>query len=270
MPSKNILLITLSDMHSGSSRALFPNRMFPMNQGETNHTPTDIQQKIYDHWIQCAEWVKSKRKGKHVIMVHNGDAIEGIHHNSIQVVSPDWDDHVAIHIDLIETFRKTAGITASDQMYYVSGTESHTKNYEETIAAHFDAEPAGEIFGKTLRLHHELRLQLHGREIWFTHHGANAGKGANEGNGLRNWLRDIYWDSKRDNVAPPIWYIQHITTNQPIQVTFRTGIRYTGLYSHRGRRKHATPYAPPHSSVTTSVWRSRRLQVTVIFAYIRR
>lgn len=203
MPSKNILLITLSDMHSGSSRALFPNKMFPMNQGETNHTPTDIQKKIYDHWIQCAEWAKSKRKGKHVIMVHNGDAIEGIHHNSIQVVSPDWDDHVAIHIDLIETFRKTAGITASDQMYYVSGTESHTKNYEETIAAHFDAEPAGEIFGKTLRLHHELRLQIHGREIWFTHHGANAGKGANEGNGLRNWLRDIYWDSKRDNVTPP-------------------------------------------------------------------
>ena len=206
---KDILLVSLSDMHSGSVFALFPNRMLNLNN-QKNHTPTDLQRKMYDHWMMCAEEIKRERKNRDLVMVHNGDAIEGVHHQSLDHITPEWDDHQTIHIELMNDFRSAAGIRASDKVYYVSGTESHTRLDEEKIAQHFDTEPAAEIDGQTYRLHHELRLVLNGRDIWYTHHGAGAGKGANEGNGLRNWMRDIYWDSKRDNVKPPdLIYTSH-------------------------------------------------------------
>jgi hypothetical protein len=192
----------MSDMHSGSVYSLFPDRILHLRTNK-NHTPTAIQRKMYDHWKACAAYVKRERKGKNVILVHNGDAIEGVHHNSLDHITPQWSDHVQIHIELMGDFRKMAGITASDKMYYVSGTESHTRDEEGGIAEHFDAEPAEEIAGKVYRLHHELKLKINGREVWYTHHGANAGKGANEGNGLRNWMRDIYWDMKREGKTPP-------------------------------------------------------------------
>lgn len=200
--AKDIFVVTTSDWHSGSIEAPLPDRVLQL-RSLRNLQPNDLQKKLYAHLMACAEYVKAQRKKKELVLVHNGDAIEGIHHNSIEHNSPDWDDHVEIHKELMTDFRKAAGITASDKCYYVSGTQSHTARTEEGIAEYFDAEPAGQVGDVTLRLHHELKLDINGRAYWWTHHGAKPGNGANEGNAVRNWLRDIYWDCKRDGAKPP-------------------------------------------------------------------
>lgn len=194
-PTTGTLVVSLSDMHSGSSVALFPDRFVQFGKDGPNHTPSDNQRRMHDHWIKCAEYVKENRKGKKLVIVHNGDAIEGIHHNSMQVVSPSWDDHVDIHVELMNEFLKVAGFAKNkgDLLYYVSGTESHTANKEERIANEMNAEHYDD----------ELRLRVSGRDLWYTHHGSGAGDGANKGDGYRNWLKRIYWNCLSENKSKP-------------------------------------------------------------------
>jgi hypothetical protein len=97
----------------------------------------------------------------------------------------------------METFLKRIGFSVKngDELHYTSGTESHTGWEEFGISQHFHALGA--------KYHDELKMKINGREIWYTHHGANAGKGANEGNAHRNWLKDIYFDSIKTKTSPP-------------------------------------------------------------------
>ena len=182
---KDVIKVSLSDMHSGGITALFPD--YPMTfRYDDKYSipvgPNPAQKAIYQHFIKCADEIKKMSKGKKLIVVHNGDAIEGYHHNTVQVVSPSPKHHSEIHIELMETFLKRIGFSVKngDELHYTSGTESHTGWEEFGISQHFNALGA--------KYHDELKMKINGREIWYTHHGANAGKGANEGNAHRNWL----------------------------------------------------------------------------------
>ena len=184
MKIQDTFIVNISDMHCGSSRAIFPNHF--MQFEHTNYTPTDTQKKIHAHWLKCADYARQNRKSKRMIIVHNGDAIEGIHHGSIQAVSPSWDDHVEIHLELMDEFLKRAGFSKKngDELNYLSGTESHTADKESGIAKDLKAD----------HYEHEFEMKINGRRLWYTHHGAGAGDGANEGDGYRNWLKRIYWN----------------------------------------------------------------------------
>lgn len=181
------LIASMSDMHSGSAKALFLPRMTQFEH--TNYTPTDSQKKIHKHWMKCADWVRELRRDKELIIVHNGDAIEGIHHNTQDIVSYKWDDHVRIHCDLMDEFLYEVG---GAQLHYVSGTESHVMDKEMEIA---------DDLGATYQ--HELKLNVNGRQIWYTHRGASPGYSYTEGDSYRNWLKKIYWELKLRNERVP-------------------------------------------------------------------
>lgn len=193
------LLLSLSDMHSGGTTALFVNRFW---QGKhQNHTPNAQQAEIYKHFEACAEYGKTARKNKRLIMVHNGDAIEGVHHGSIQAITPIKDEQSEIHIELMDTFLQCVKFDrkAGDRLYYTSGTESHTNNKEDKIAKDLPTEK-NEDGGRVWDF---LELNINGRKVWYLHHGKGRGSGANEGNTLRNWLKDIYWECVKRNIEPP-------------------------------------------------------------------
>lgn len=200
MPSitKDTLLAVLSDMHTGSSTALFPNHFW---QGEhQNHTPDKRQQRIFEHFDFCTKETARMRKNKRLIVVHDGDAIEGWHHNSHEICVMNTEEQKELHIELMDGFlRKTKyNKKGGDQLYYVRGTEVHTEDKENKIAQDLGAEKQGRLFVGDF-----LELLINGRRIWFLHHGKNRGKGANEGNALRNWLRDVYFDCQKRGVHPP-------------------------------------------------------------------
>lgn len=201
MNYQNTLLTTLSDMHSGGSTALFINRQW---QDEyQNHTPTERQRRIYEVFEQCMEYAKAKRENKRLIVVHNGDAIEGLHHNSIQVAVMNKKSQAAIHTELMDTFLTAASFDRDrgDRLFYVRGTEVHVEDMENDIAADLGAEPKDPATGVFVYDH--LELNVNGRKVWYVHHGKDRGKGANEGNTLRNWLRDIKYDCEKVGVEPP-------------------------------------------------------------------
>lgn len=188
------LLVTLSDMHSGGSTALFPNRFVQFKH--SNHTPTADQSEMWKHFEKCAEYVKEHRKGKRLILVHDGDAIDGVHHSAIQAVTFIKDEQAELHVELMDYFMRTAQFNGeTDKLFYVSGTETHVEDKEEKIAK--DLRAVGR------RVYDHLEMDINGRLVWFVHHGKQRGRGANEGNSLRNWLRDIYFDCRKLGKRPP-------------------------------------------------------------------
>jgi hypothetical protein len=198
---KDTVIIVLSDMHSGGSTALFPNRFWESTTTEHNHTPTGRQKILYQHFEACMELAAQNRRGKRLIVVHDGDAIEGVHHDTHQIITPNKAEQSALHIELMNEFLKSVKFNKNggDLLYYVNGTETHTGDVEQSIAKDLRAErnPAG---GHVFDL---LEMNINGRLLWFVHHGKKRGAGANEGNELRNWLRDVYWDCIKRNVQPP-------------------------------------------------------------------
>lgn len=178
-------------MHSGGSTALFPNRFWQFKHG--NHTPDAKQKEMWEHFAKCAEYVKQNRKGKRLIVIHDGDAIEGVHHHSLQAVTFDTDEQADIHIELMDYFLQTVNYGENDKLFYVSGTEAHVGEKEEKIAKDLQAERPS----KEARIFDHLELELNGRLLWMIHHGKARGRGPNEGNSLRNWLRDVHFDCRK-------------------------------------------------------------------------
>lgn len=208
---KDTLIVCLSDMHSAGSTSLFPNHQMQFKSG-TNHTPTREQVRMYQHWLTCADYVQTMREGKRVFIVHNGDAVDGRHHDSRQIVTYDPDEQRGIHCELMDTFMRACSFDRAndDRLYYVKGTEVHVGDQEDAIGEDLNAEPTRD----GLHAFKVLDLDVNERLVRCLHHGKGKGDGPNEGNAERNWLRNIYDQSlKNKKRVPDLLITGH--THQP-------------------------------------------------------
>lgn len=212
----DVFKVDLSDMHSGSSRALFQARPFTTRSGVLLQQ-SSLQKTLYEHWVACANYVKAGRQGKRLVIVHNGDAIDGDHHNSHELMTRNPKEQADIHIELMRQFLSIVEYDHSkgDKIYYTLGTEVHTGEDEHNIAEELGAEKAddGEPVGNV------IRMEINGRMIWYAHHGKSAGYGVNEGEALRNQLKQVFFDCLTSNQrVPDMIYTAH--THKPIYNTF--------------------------------------------------
>lgn len=196
----------MGDFHSGGLTALFPGYNMTFKLDDKNslpYQPSALQKSMYKHFMASAKKAK-EAKDKQKVIVINGDAIDGNHHGTAQLVTPNPKHHVEIHIELMENFLEACefSVKNGDQLHYVSGTESHVGWEEYSIVNHFESYGA--------KYHDELRLTVNGRRLWWTHQGAKPGKGANEGNAVRNFARDLYFDClKESQLAPHLISMSH-------------------------------------------------------------
>jgi len=125
-----IINVILSDTHCGSDRAVFPPQISlpPLMADEKERLLryTYNQQKLYDHLMTCAKYVKKQYAGHKKVVIHNGDSIEGTHHKTIQLSAPMPEDHVLIHQAVMDDFLREIGfsIMNNDELYYGSGTKN--------------------------------------------------------------------------------------------------------------------------------------------------
>ncbi len=198
---KSKINVIISDTHCGSDRAVFPPSITlpPLMADERNRTLkyTNGQKKLFDHLMYCAKTIKAKYKDRSKVFVHNGDAIEGIHHRTIQLSAPMVDDHILIHQEIMDEFLHEAGFSVKngDELHYVSGTETHTGYTEQRIVKHFEPYNA--------KFHDELKLSQYGREIWFVHQWRGVGDGHSEGEGVKNGLKAMYINSLKEGWKMP-------------------------------------------------------------------
>ena len=192
------ILAVISDMHTGSSTALFPRNGYQGQGYEDNPVkPNDRQIEIHKTFVRFAGEVAAARKGRRLLIVNLGDAIDGFHHGSLQESLFKEPDQCAAHCLLMEDFLKRAGFRKGDELYYVRGTETHVKDSENDMAQDLGAVKAE----SGLHVHEILTLNINGLAHMFLHHGKARGRGVNEGNALRNYLRDTRAERAKDGLS---------------------------------------------------------------------
>lgn len=249
MKTKDTLHIVLSDMHSGSNYALFLSREW--HGINTSHIPRAGQIKIRQHWDYFCQEVKRVRKEKRLVVVHNGDAIDGDHHHSGDVCSVNPQEQADIHIELMSEFQKRVNWQRGDELYYMRGTEVHTgADFEDYIARELNAVPDGNFAAWNF-----LELNTNGVKSWFTHHGGAVAMGANEGNSQKNALRNIQIEAMKDGRIPPtVFYSGHVHTPTYQTHTYRVnGYEYRTMHyiitpSWQTKTRYAWMKAPIHKN----------------------
>ena len=215
---KDIMQVIMSDMHSASVHALFLPGAWQGKDTQVQ-TATHEQKRIRKHFEEFAAEIRKVRKGKQVRIIHNGDAIDGDHHHSGDVCTLNQKDQSDIHVKLMTEFQERIDYQRGDEIYYVKGTDVHVTTMENYIGEQMNAVPDGDFY-----CHYSLEIVSNGRKSLFVHHGPSAGEGANEGNSIRNWLRNLYINKERDRKEPPdIVYTAHV--HKPCYSTYVTRIK---------------------------------------------
>lgn len=119
-------VVIIADDHAGSPLGLFPGENWELEDG--NHLmPNDWQMTLRSHFLDCAAQVADWRKGGRLIIVHAGDATEGIHHGNTQLLSSRADEQERMHVANMREFMALTGFRKrTDQLIYLAGTEAHT------------------------------------------------------------------------------------------------------------------------------------------------
>ena len=139
------LYLFTSDTHNGGDTALMPEATYSPKQNEhilMNKEQSELQKIIYEQWEDVAREAKKRRKRfEQTIWFMNGDAVDGDHHDTNQLVTKNLVYQTFMHIQCVKNFRKIYGWKDTDRMIYTDGTEVHVGhdavNVNQVIISHF-------------------------------------------------------------------------------------------------------------------------------------
>ena len=158
-------VIVISDTHAGCQLALCPPSV-KLDSGGT-YQQSVVQTKLWAMWQYFwRDWVPKATKGERYIIVHNGDAIDGRHHDSVTQITQNITDQVGIAFSILEPVVKAKNCAG---YYHIRGTEAHvgkSGQAEEGLAKALKAIP--DEIGNQARW--ELWMKLNGCLIHFSHH----------------------------------------------------------------------------------------------------
>jgi hypothetical protein len=211
---KPTVVATVSDVHAGSTVAPCPPQGVRLDDGG-QYMPSKPQRWLWDNWCDFfdkADACRREVKGNLVVVI-NGDATEGHHHGTTQVISnnPDAQSYVAHQIfDVIRKLKPKA-------IYMVRGTEAHVgpAGADEEKLARWMRCVEDEETGNASRWH--LRLMVHGLLLDFQHHpGAGGGK--------LPWTRS----SLAVRLAAQIFYEHAEIRHRPPDIAYRSHVHVSG------------------------------------------
>ncbi len=130
--------------------------------GQTVSPSNLVQQWLLENWQLNLKDFHDYRQGREFILVLVGDLIEGIHHRTREVWSPEEMDHCTAAIDLLQPLSQSASMVLA-----CKGTECHTKNYEEHIAQELNVEVCPKTKKRCLDT---VNLEVGRHLVQFRHH----------------------------------------------------------------------------------------------------
>jgi hypothetical protein len=139
----------------------------------------------------ATKWVPSVTKREPYILVHNGDALDGVHHGSTSQISQNLSDQSNIAYDALRLL-----VDRSAAFYSVRGTEAHVSASgaeEERCARRLGAKTDSE--GNHSRW--DLWIDLHGHLCHFTHHVGTTGSSSYEATAVGKEMVENYVESGR-------------------------------------------------------------------------
>jgi hypothetical protein len=167
--SRPIVLAITSDIHVNSTLAMCPSEGVTLDDGGT-YLPSRLQRAIWDRWEDFWKKVRAAAVGADLWVGYNGDLVEGVHHNTTQIVTA----HPESQAYLTERVFGVPRSLNPARTYIVRGTEAHvgpSGASEEAFARSLKAEQTPD--GRWSWWH--LRLKPHGCLIDLQHHPSTRG-----------------------------------------------------------------------------------------------
>ena len=148
------VVVVIGDLHAGSSVALCTPEHPVVDDGVWKANP--VQLWMYERWLEATtQWLPSVIAGRSFAVVVNGDCIEGLHHQTKQVISNATSDHVSLAINLLGPVTEGA-----DALFMVRGTSAHVgHDSESTIGMKLGAERQ---VGSREYAYHSWRFEVQG------------------------------------------------------------------------------------------------------------
>lgn len=200
------IVAPLADTHCGSTVGLAPPRWTLEDGGGLIRSEGQLI--LWDQFKECAQEIKHQRKKKRLIIPVMGDPIDGAHHDTIQISTPNNNEHARMFTWLLEYFMDEAGFDhrKGDKLLFLRGTYSHVTKLEEGIARDFTdpktqkpiAIPAvvGDFNKDGAYVHDHMVLNVNGVRFDLAHHGFGVGARAwTRENGVLLTIKSMYWDS---------------------------------------------------------------------------
>lgn len=226
--AKEIDLVPIADTHTGGITALHPNvrkdkrgkwqPLTDMGGWHYKNNPhfylTSKQVDIWNHFEKCLDYVAENRTGR-LFVLHMGDATDGDHHHTNQLVTHSVTEQKNTHIELMQYALQRMKFDRGDMLAYLEGTESHVGDEEEDIARQLNAYqyPDGSYCAPF------LEMNMNGALVWAYHHGVAAGDYPTRGEALTRALKKIYYQCKMRGARPPDLVLS-AHTHDPVYSTY--------------------------------------------------
>lgn len=199
-------LIIVSDTHCGCRLGLCHPEPIALDDGGTYHA-SGFQQKTWALWREFWDvWVPEVTRGEPYDLVHNGDVIDGVHHNSTTQISHNIQDQLKIARTVlspeVEHCKALGGI-----YYHIRGTQAHVGQsgvYEEQLAESLGAKP--NTHGQHAR--YDLWKRVGSALIHLMHHIGTTSSAAHEASAVNAELTAEYVEAARWNREPPDFVVR--------------------------------------------------------------
>ena len=200
-------LIVISDTHAGCRLGLCPPTPITLDSGGT-YTASAFQQQMWALWREFWDvWVPDVTRGEPFDVVHNGDAVDGRHHNSTTQISHNLEDQARIAELALRPV--VAQCHASGGRYYhIRGTEAHvgqSGENEERLARNLGAVPNAE--GQHARFDLWKRVGP-SCLVHLLHHIGTTGSAAHEASAVNAELTAEYVEAARWHREPPDFIVR--------------------------------------------------------------
>lgn len=194
-------IVVVSDTHVGCRLALMAPDGAALDDGG-KVMPSTLQLKIWEQWEQFwGEVVPGWVDGEPFYVVHNGDAVDGTHHNA----TTQWSHNLEDQAEHAYQILKPVVELCEGRYYHIRGTEAHIGKSgveEERLAKRLGAIP--NEHGQFARW--ELWKRLDGDNgglIHFLHHIGTTSSSAHETSAINAELAAMYADAGRFGDEPP-------------------------------------------------------------------
>lgn len=192
-------IVVISDTHVGCRLGLCHRDGAELDDGGTYY-PSKLQQRLWEMWEEFwGEWVPHVTHGEPFAVVHNGDCIDGVHHNAVTQWSHNLEDQVEHAYKIL----KPVVELCEGRYYHIRGTESHvgkSATEAERLAKRLGAVPNEE--GQHAR--YELWLRCGNHLCHFLHHIGTTSSAQHETSAVNAELTAIYADSGRWGLESPM------------------------------------------------------------------
>lgn len=206
-------LIVFSDTHCGCRLGLCPPDPIALDDGGT-YQASKFQRQVWQLWREFWDvWVPEVTKGEPYDLVHNGDAIDGVHHNSTTQVSHNIEDQLRIAeaalLPVVAACKATGGT-----YFHIRGTEAHVGQsgvWEEQLGKRLGAKPNAE--GQFARYDLWKRVGTSTKRVTaplvhLLHHIGTTGSAAHEASAVNAELAAEFVEAARWRREPPDYVVR--------------------------------------------------------------